>query len=121
MSYLAAASLKDAITRHTGLSARVSVRKGEFQAEPILPGTPQQLSRIQKMTLYVASQNESGSDKGCNLSVFLHAGIFDSQEQAKRILRNLTDFGWLRESYSNRFALTEQGSAFIASQLKPVV
>lgn len=117
MSYLAAVELKEAITNNTGLLARVSIKKGDFQAEPILPGTPAQLSKIQRTTLYAIQQNAGGEDGGCNVSTLMNCVAFGSRDIAVRVLSHLEGYGWLRQTYQNRFALTEQGAKFVNSVL----
>lgn len=115
MSYLAAVELKKAITAHTGLMARVSVKKGEYRAVPILPSSVTQLSKIQRATLYALHKNAGGADNSCSLATLMSCMGFKSCADAMRVIDHLEAHDWLNQIERNRFALSAQSLLFINS------
>ncbi len=117
MTLQSAVIIKESITHNTGYAARVCIQNGQFEAEAILPGTEKQLSTIQRSALYVIYRNSGGNDDACGVNAALQSGVFDCRSQAESVLDNLAAFGWLIQTYTNRYALTEKGRNFIMRRL----
>lgn len=117
MSLKSATIIKESITHHTGLLARVCIQNGQFEAEAIIPGTEKQLSTIQRSALYAIYKNAGGSDEACGLTAALSSGVFDSRTQAECVLSHLATYGWIKATYKNRYALTKKGRDFVMQRL----
>lgn len=118
MTLHSAVQTKEAITSTTGLLARVCIRNGEYQAAPVLPGQPNQLSKQQRAALYVVYRKASAEpDNAVGVNAVMHSGVFDSRSQCVHILNDLRAFGWLR-SHECRYSLSEKGADFVKTYLE---
>jgi len=117
MTLQTAVQIKEAITNTTGLLARVCIQNGEFTAEPVLPGSPNQLSKQQRTALYVVyRKGQAEVDRAVGINGAMLSGVFDSRSQCVHILNDLKAFGWLRE-HEGRYSLSEKGIFFVHQHL----
>lgn len=117
MQLQTAVQIKEAITNTTGLLARVCIQNGEYVAEPVLPGAPNQFSKQQRAALYVVyRKGEAEVDRAVGINGAMLSGVFDSRSQCIHILSDLKDFGWLHE-YAGRYSLSEKGARFVHQHL----
>lgn len=103
---------KEAIKANTGMLARVCIKNGEYEAEPVLPESAAQLSKLQRYALYVVYAKASANDGAVTVTTALHSGVFDSRTQCTSIFESLKKHGWLHELHG-RYALTVKGKEFI--------
>ncbi len=115
MTYQLATLTKEAITSNTGMLARVCIKDGEFEAAPILPGKPSQLSTIQRSALYVA-YIKANADGAVTIGAALQSGVFDSRAQCVAVYDTLAAFGWVKE-YEGRITLTSKGADFVKAYM----
>lgn len=116
MTYQLATLTKEAITANTGMLARVCIKNGEFEAAPVLPGKPAQLSTIQRSALYVAYIKANANDSSITIGAALQSGVFDSRAQCIAVYDTLAAFGWVK-SYEGRITLTSKGADFVKAYM----